>query len=159
MEPREAIRYGPEGPSLNDQTDTDNHPPLHVEDVAGWEKLPRSVSEALTGDDLDFNSHGVLTFLIGAVNWKTGVYRGTIRRLAEDVGWERSEDYLRKALVKLRTGGWIEYESKPGQRSAYVIRLGQRVKEGQRNPRAYRRTSDSEPPSQSEVSSDGAERH
>jgi hypothetical protein len=87
MEAREYMRTGngPKGLSSIDTTEAREDPPLHVEDVPGWEKLPRSVSEALTGDNLDFNSHGVLTFLIGAVNWKTGVYRGTIRRLAEDV--------------------------------------------------------------------------
>ena len=116
---------------------------MYTEDTPRWEKLPRSISEALTGDDLDFNSHGVLTFLLGAINWKTGVYRGTIRRLKEDLGWEHSEDYLRKVLVRLRTGRWIEYESKPEQRSAYVIRLGRRTLDGQRNPPGYRLTSDS----------------
>jgi hypothetical protein len=153
-------RNAPEGALSNyeTETETNNLPPLYTEQTPGWEKLPRLVADALTGDDLDFNAHGVLTFLIGAVNWKTGVYRGTIRRLAEDIGWEHSENYLSKKLRTLRDGGWIDFESKSGQRSAYVIRLGRRVKEGQRNPPAYRPTSDStsdyNPPSQSEVTSD-----
>jgi hypothetical protein len=119
----------------------------------GWEKLPRSVSEALTGCEIDFLEHGLLTFLVGAINWRTGIYRGTLARLAEEVGWEQSTDWLRKKLSSLREGGWIEYESKSGQRSPYVIRLGARVREGQRTPSSYGLTSDSLSRPRSEVSS------
>jgi hypothetical protein len=152
---REYNHKGREAPELAvSAIDETENPPLFTEETTGWEKLPRLVSEALTGDDLDFNAHGLLTFLIGAINWKTGIYKGTIRRLAEEVGWEHSDDYLRKVLVRLRMGGWVDYASKPGQRSAYAIRLGGRVKGGQRNPPAYRPTSDSNRPFQSEVTSD-----
>jgi hypothetical protein len=119
----------------------------------GWEKLPRSVSEALTACEIDFAEHGLLTFLVGAINWQTGVYRGTLARLAEEVGWEHSQDWLRRKLLRLREDGWIEYESKAGQRSAYVIRLGVRVREGQRNRPAPGLSSDSLPRVRSEVSS------
>jgi hypothetical protein len=128
--------------------------PLHVEDVEGWAKLPRSVSDALTADELDFNSHGVLTFLIGAINWKTGVYRGTLRRLAEDIGWKRTSDYLRKTLNGLREDGWIGYESKSGKRDAYVIWLGARALSGQGNSPISDSTPEFDPPLNSEVGSD-----
>ena len=143
----------------NNETVTET-PALYTEPVEGWEKFPRDLRDALEGDELDFYDFGIVCYVLGAINWKTGVWKGTLGRMAEGMGWpfkDADKSALRKRLIKLRDAHWIEFESRQGQRSAYVIRLGERLKNGQRKvePRIdFGRTSDSEGGTSSEVTLD-----
>lgn len=148
-------------PELEASPETDTETlALYIDDLPGWEKYPRLLVDALHTGEIDFYDFGIVSYIVIARHWKLGVWRGTMRKLMEEIGWPFSTtDGIRKRLVDLRENKWIDYESVPGKRSAYVIRLGQRLLDGQRNVAAptthLRPTSDETPPSASEVTSDG----
>jgi hypothetical protein len=150
-EPREYMRPQKRKPRKNrapSNTDTDT-----PEIVAhGFELLPRAVSDACRSGELDFNEHGLLTFLIGDIDWQTHEWRGSLAGLKGLSGWPRSEDWLRKTLLFLREEKWISYDMKRGERN-YVIRLGPRIHEalyGEQDPTKIRLSR----PSESDLSSD-----
>jgi hypothetical protein len=120
--------------------------------------LPLAVTDALRSGEVNFLEHGVLTFLVGAFDFRTGQYVATLRALADAMQWPRSEDYLSKLLRQLRQAGWIECETAAGQRKPYKLRAGRRLDLGQGLRRNLRSTSDTSSdyafPSQSEVTSD-----
>jgi hypothetical protein len=100
---------------------------------SGWgyyfEKLPREAAEALRRGELSFKSHGLLTYIIGSIDWKRGDYARKLTALMEDVDWEWTDQHLRNELADLKSAGWIDFESKQGQRSPYCFRLGRRILE------------------------------
>jgi|SRR5215211_1309898 len=115
--------------------------------MTGWAKLPRCLTDALARGEIDFRDLALIAFFVVAIDWRTNEYVGDRTVIAHQSRWDLTEDYLSKKLRRLRKAGWLEFESEPGKRDAYVIRLGPKV----RDPG---RTSDSEAPSQSEVTSD-----
>jgi len=46
-----------------------------------------------------------------------------LSELADALAWDWSLEWLRRQLARLRSEGWLEYESKRGQRSRYRVRL------------------------------------
>jgi hypothetical protein len=54
---------------------------------------------------------------------RTWVVTITLAQLGEAIAWEHSAEWLRQMLVRLRSKGWIAYESRSGQRKPYDIRL------------------------------------
>jgi hypothetical protein len=92
-----------------------------------FERLPREVAEALRRGDLSFRQHGLLTYIIGSIDWSRGDYARTLAAFAADVDFPESDETLRTDLKALKDGGWIAFESKQGQRSAYHFRLGPRI--------------------------------
>jgi hypothetical protein len=150
-EPPEYMRPEMRKPRRNGApptTDTDT-PEIVAHD---FELLPRAVSDACRSGELDFNEHGLLTFLIGDIDWQTHEWRGSLAGLKGLSGWPRSEDWLRKTLIFLREEKWISYDMKRGERN-YVIRLGARLHEalyGEQDPTKIRLSK----PSESDLSSD-----
>jgi hypothetical protein len=139
----------------NNETETET-PELCTEPVDGWEKLPRDAVDALEGGELDFFDFGILSYIVGSINWKIGVWKGTLGKLAEGMGWPFEAQALRKRLNRLKDEEWFDFDLRQGQRSAYVIRPGARLKRGQKNlpPRTdLVPTSYQAPPSSYEVSS------
>jgi hypothetical protein len=128
-----------------------------------FEKVPRGLVRTLKLDAMSFTEFGVLCFLILSIDHKTGKYIGRLTAIADELAWEHSTNYLSKVLRRLRNERWLEFEMKPGDRGPYVIRLGERYHAalvygtdlspelGQHLGPNLGLTSDSDPPSQSEV--------
>ena len=89
--------------------------------------VPRRVFEAFQRGDLGYHEFALVVFLIGAVDRRTGVAKFTVAELARALQWEWSDNWLWRQLGALRTKGWIDFESKPGQRKPYAIRLAAAV--------------------------------
>jgi hypothetical protein len=135
--------------------------PERIAAAQDFERLPRAVARALSMAELEFDEHGLLTFLIGSIDFRTQKYVNALAGLGGAVQWTRSSDYLRKTLRDLEEKEWITLETRPGPHAPYVIRLGPRVIEAltfgadaELSQTNLRRISDSEPPLQSETISD-----
>ena len=124
----------------------------------GWAKLPRVLADALIRDDLDFDGFAIVAFLVAAREYASGEYVGTLEKIAADLRWEHTPDYLSKKLRELREGDWLAFETRPGQRKPYVIRLGSRLLSEPTSDSTSDTTSDStsdgDTPPQSEVTSE-----
>src|SRR3954451_5600870 len=92
-----------------------------------FERLPCEVAESLRRGELSFRQHGLLTYIIGSIDWTRGDYARTLVAFMADIGWELSDETLRADLADLKQQGWITFASRQGQRSAYSFRLGPRV--------------------------------
>lgn len=79
--------------------------------------------DALKARELSFRAFGLLAFLCGEADFRTGKVTMSLRAMSDTVGWDGTTDWLRKNLRLLRDGGWIAYESRPGQQKPYVITL------------------------------------
>src|SRR5215211_2550555 len=97
--------------------------------MSGWAKLPRCLTDALARGEIDFRDLALIAFFVVAIDWRTNEYVGDRTVIAHQSRWDLTEDYLSKKLRRLRKAGWLEFESEPGKRDAYVIRLGPKVRD------------------------------
>lgn len=72
--------------------------------------------------ELTFPQFALCAYLVLAKDDRDEVAT-TLSGLAEAIGWPQSLDSLLRAAQALRNAGWLDYESKTGQRKPYVIRL------------------------------------
>jgi hypothetical protein len=81
--------------------------------------------DALERGDLNFAEFGLLCWLECRANHRKTPpeFTGTLNTIADAVDWQETDEWLRQCLVRLRDGGWIDYEVRPGQRKPFVIRL------------------------------------
>lgn len=94
-------------------------------------RVPYRVLRALNRGDITFTQFGLLCFLVGAVDFRTGEAILSLRAIQDGCRWERSGDWLRKNLLALRESEWIDYDSKAGQQRPYVIRLRDAAVDGE----------------------------
>jgi len=85
--------------------------------------IPYRATEALQRRDISFDGWGVLAYLIASANHKTEQWVGMRARLQDELGWEKSDDTLRRVLRALRDDGWIELDVAERQRKPLVITL------------------------------------
>jgi hypothetical protein len=104
-----------------------------------FERLPRDVAESLRRDEISFRQHGLLTYIIGSIDWTRGDLARKLEVLHVEIDFRDSVETLRTDLDHLRKLEWLEYESKQGQRSPYCFRLGPRVFESLGLPEDFQR--------------------
>lgn len=109
-----------------------------------------ALSDALNRRDLTFPQFGLAAFLALDADWRTGEAVYTLRALTDAVAWPWGPDKLLDDLKALRRAGWIEFDSRQGQRKPYVFRVTTKLVRGRAASGA---TSDRNPPSPPEVSS------
>jgi hypothetical protein len=86
-------------------------------------RVPQRVFEALERAEISQAKFGILVYLLWRADGRTEV-ACTIRSLADGLQFRPGVEQLRRELVELRRGRWIDYSSTQGQRRPYVIRLG-----------------------------------
>jgi hypothetical protein len=131
-----------------------------------FERIPRAIGRELGRGDLDSAEFLVLCTVATTYDFLNGELITSLAGLADTIGWEHSNDYLRKKLESLREKGWIDYVTRRGQGAKYTIALGpvwwRALEEGARFQSPHRvnylLNSDSDPPSQSELNSDSLPR-
>jgi hypothetical protein len=85
-------------------------------------QIPRRFHDALERDEINHRQFFLGCYLAGKVDYQTGEVAFTLRALADNMGWDWTDETLRKDLRHLRPG-WIDYSAKQGQRSPYIFRL------------------------------------
>lgn len=115
-------------------------------------RVPFRVHAALRRGDLTLAGFAIVAFL-AEEDFSDGEAVYTLRALIDALQWPWSADTLWRELRRLRSGGWIEFESKPGQRRPYVFRLtaAARVADASRPPQDLRADLRTEGPSGAEV--------
>lgn len=108
---------------------------------------PKRLRDALERRELSAEGFLLLSYFQLAADDRGETVR-KLRGLSDSIGWEKSEDTLLRVLRALKSGGWIEFDPRAGQRrQPYVFRLtGARVL-------TSAPTSAPDPPSGAEVTS------
>jgi hypothetical protein len=113
--------------------------------------VPVRLLLAVERGELQWDDLAVLGYL-HLKSYEHGECAMTLAALLEMMGWDRKrEDTLGRILKGLRDSGWLDFESRRGQRKPYVFRLtGAAI--GTAGP-DLRTTSAPDPPSRAEVTS------
>lgn len=115
--------------SVKTQTQTERS----VTEGKDFERLPRAIALALSRGNLDFQEHGILTFIIGSIDYRLEEYINTIDGLAGALQWPSSKDWLNRKVAGLRRKGWLAYSTRRGPHAPYRFTFGPRLKEALTN--------------------------
>lgn len=88
-----------------------------------WAKLPHEAGVAVERGELTLRQLALLAYLRLKADHRAHEVTCTLSVLAEQCHWSHSTSLLSKELTILRRGGWVHYESRPGQRRPYIIHL------------------------------------
>jgi hypothetical protein len=86
-------------------------------------RLPHRLAEPLRRHELSCGGFAILALLHIKADEESREYAATLRGLAAEVNWDKTEVTLWRELHRLRDAGLIDFDSKPGQRTPYVFRL------------------------------------
>jgi hypothetical protein len=105
----------------------------------GFGMLPDRFFAALKWGDVTYEMFVVGSFLSRNADHRTKTYIGTLDEIATGVKWRKSPDTLGRVLDALKTGEWVEFERRQGQRRPYEIRLAGLLRQA-RLPHDFRKT-------------------
>jgi hypothetical protein len=86
-------------------------------------QVPLRLCDALRRHEITIEEFGLVAFLAGECFRSGGTATYTVRGLMEAVGYQRSDDTLRRSLHRLRDDGWIEFDVAERQRTPLVFSL------------------------------------
>ncbi|HEY8777918.1 MAG TPA: hypothetical protein VIM23_03140 [Gaiellaceae bacterium] len=93
-------------------------------------QLPLRLHEAVRRGELTFHQFGLVAYLVGAADYRTGELATTVAALADAIQWGRSDDTLRRDLQALKAAGWIDYSVQERQRRPYILKLVGALRDG-----------------------------
>ena len=105
----------------------------------GFGMLPDRFFAALKWGEVTYEMFVVGSFLSRNADHRTKTYTGTLDEIATGVKWRKSPDTLGRVLDALKTGKWVEFERRQGQRRPYEIRLTGLLRQA-RLPHDFRKT-------------------